>query len=266
MQTVPSLGQGPESRPRRGVVVVPYVVATMAGDRAEELKALANKAVARSQMTAAVGYLTEAIGLRPDMHALWSNRAFALSSLGKHADALSDAKRCIELAPGSSKGYLRAGRALIALGRTADAVDLLEDAVGRHPQDYALQEALGDARTAPSAVPAESGAAAPRASPPAGGGSTGEKLGSSYYYAAVPANERKLPVQAPQRISAAAGGGGAEGERASGMDARGHVQQDIERKGEDSYYYAHQRQKDFTVPAVPKRLNADGTMTPWDGK
>lgn len=36
--------------------------------------------------------------------------------------------------------------------------------------------------------------------------------------------------------------------------------------GSDSYYYAHDRKTDFTVPTVPKKLNADGSLTPWDGK
>ena len=50
-------------------------------------------------------------------------------------------------------------------------------------------------------------------------------LSSSYYYAAVPASERKLPVAAPQRIDpqvAASNGSGV---------AAGHVREDIERKG-----------------------------------
>ena len=37
--------------------------------------------------------------------------------------------RCCRIAPAFSKGYLRAGRALLALGRNDEAADLLEDAL-----------------------------------------------------------------------------------------------------------------------------------------
>lgn len=113
--------------------------------RAEELKQLALKLVAKSDFAGAVKSLTEAIGLRPSVKELWSNRAFAWSSLGKHTEALADAQQCIAIAPGFSKGYLRAGRALIALGRCEEAAALLEDAAEKMPQDYALMEALDDA-------------------------------------------------------------------------------------------------------------------------
>ena len=58
-----------------------------------------------------------------------------------------------------------------------------------------------------------------------------------------------MPVAAPQ----------------AGITAKGHLKDDLERKGSDSYYYAHDRKTDFTVPTVPKKLNPDGSMTPWDG-
>jgi tetratricopeptide (TPR) repeat protein len=243
--------------------------------RAEELKTLANNAVSKSDFAAAVKHLTDAVALRPKAKELWSNRAFAWSALGQHEEALTDATHCISLAPTFSKGYLRAGRALIALGRREEAVTLLEDAAERMPQDYSLLEALEDALS--SSVPAalgsaagsSSGATPPTMQPQAGLGkatSTGAGgLESSYYYAAVPASERKLPVSAPQRIDAPCASGGAAA-AAAGATASGHVKLDIERKGADSYYYAHDRKTDFTVPTVPKKLNADGSMTPWDGR
>ena len=245
-------------------------------DRADELKDLANKAVTKSDFAGAVQHLTEAIGLKPAAKELWSNRAFAYSALSRHEDALQDAQQCIRIAPGFSKGYLRAGRALIALGRHEQAADLLDDAYEKMPQDYALKEALEDAVAAAERAASGGGApAAPTAAAPsthapaaAAGSGGGGGLDSSYYYAAVPASQRKLPVAAPPRIDpvSSASANGASGAGASPTAASGHVREDIARKGSDSYYYAHDRKTDFTVPTVPKRLNADGSMTAWDGK
>jgi len=242
----------------------------MADERAEQLKGLANKAVVQSDFATAVKHLTEAIGLKPQMHVLWSNRAFALSALDRHADALADAQHCMQIAPKQPKGYLRAGRALISLGRCGEAATLLDEAVALFPQDYSLQEAANDAEAAAAAAAAAGDGAPSTSAPDAAAAAAAAaaaqpeeaKLASSYYYAAVPKSEHTLPTTMPQRIAAAGGAAAATGP----MDARGHVQEDIERKGEDSYYYAHQRKKDFTVPTVPQKLNADGSMTPWDGK
>ena len=240
---------------------------------ADDLKALANACVAKSDFSGAVKHLTEAISLRPNGKELWANRAFAWSNLGRHEDALTDAQQCMRLAPTFSKGYLRAGRALVSLGRPGQAADLLEDAYDKMPQDYALKEALDDAISAesnPSNAPCAMTAAAAAASQPGassalpaepGSVGGGGGLQSSYYYAAVPAAQRQLPVDAPPRIDPVGSSDAAEAVAASG-----HVREDIERKGSDSYYYAHDRKTDFTVPTVPKKINPDGSMTAWDGR
>ena len=244
-------------------------------DSADDLKALANACVAKSDFTGAVTHLTAAIGLRPNGKELWANRAFAWASLGRHEDALKDAEQCIRIAPMFSKGHLRAGRALIALGQPGKAADLLEDAFDKMPQDYTLKEALEDAIAAEanpsSALPAPGGTSAASVAPSAtaaggGGASSGADsdggLKSSYYYAAVPASQRVLPVVAPPRIEPVDAAAAA---KATAV-ANGHVREDIDRKGGDSYYYAHDRKTDFTVPTVPKKINADGSMTAWDGR
>lgn len=234
---------------------------------ADELKALANNAVARSDFASAIRHLDDAVTLAPTDAAAFSNRAFAQSAVGHHAKALADAQCAMSLAPKSSKGYLRAGRALTALGRRDDAIALLEDAADSFPQDYALQEAL---ESALSAAPSADGEAAGASSAPTSSASASSSapdataagdghggLASSYYYAAVPSSQRVLPVTAPQKIDATTSSAAATG---------GAIKADIERKGSDSYYYAHDRTTDFTVPTVPKRLNDDGSLTPWDGK
>jgi hypothetical protein len=78
---------------------------------------------------------------------------------------------------------------------------------------------------------------------------------TGYYYAAVPTSERVLPTVAPVRIDRPV---------AAVSAADGAIQRDIDRKGADvSYYYAHARVKDYHVPVVPKRIDADGKLTPW---
>jgi len=236
-------------------------------ERIEELKKASNAKIVKSDFAGAAQNLTEAIALAPKQKELYSNRAFAWSALGRHEEALADAKHCMSIAPAFSKGHLRAGRALIGLNRPVEAVALLEEAVDRMPQDYALQEALGDATAAAKAAPL-SALATPQQPAPAASSATASKndggLSSSYYYAAVGESQRVLPVAPPPKI-----------ERPSAANmvvsdvrgvANGVIREDIERKGSDSYYYAHDRKTDFTVPTVPKRLNPDGSMTPWDGR
>ncbi len=233
-------------------------------ERVEELKAAANQAIAKSEFAAAAQSLTEAISLAPKQKELYSNRAFALSALGKHEEALADAKHCIAIAPAFSKGYLRAGRALISMGRCAEAAGLLEDAADRMPQDYALQEALGDAIAGVDAAPTASASPATDQQPQSSTASDGG-LSSSYYYAAVGASQRKLPVAPPPRIDAPKDGSRTHAADSVKAVANGAIREDIERKGSDSYYYAHDRKTDYTVPTVPKRLNPDGSLTPWQG-
>jgi tetratricopeptide (TPR) repeat protein len=215
----------------------------MAAAAASDLVRQANACVSKSDFAGAVKHLTDAIGIA-DTKEVRANRAFAWTALGRNEEALTDAKHCIAIAPTFSKGYLRAGRALIALGRLKDAATLLEDAAEKMPQDYALQEALEDAlqkleaggggpgggagevASVSSASMGSVEADGTTSTPNCGlGASSAGGLSSSYYYAAVPASERKLPVAAPQRIDpqvAATNGSGV---------AAGHVREDIERKG-----------------------------------
>jgi tetratricopeptide (TPR) repeat protein len=252
------------------------------------LKKRANEAIGKSDLQLALSVLSEALALAPDDRALWANRSYVHELRKAPIDALADARRAIELDPGFPKGFLRASRALVALGRPDEAYDLVAGVIEEFPQDYALAEALAAAdearkRSGPAElgrggaggaggsavaeseaalVEASAAAAALRDRKPAGSG-----FGSSYYYAAVPSAKHTLPVVFPSRIEApAAPGPCAESGLAWGaaeLAATGGVRADIERRGEDSYYYAHARGKDYYVPTVPKRIDADGSLKPW---
>mmetsp|Transcript_4683 Transcript_4683/g.10178 ORF Transcript_4683/g.10178 Transcript_4683/m.10178 type:complete len:262 (-) Transcript_4683:214-999(-) len=242
------------------------------------LKAAANEAIARTDASKAVELLTSAIALDSKMAVLYNNRAYAHSLLSQHVLALADARMSMVLAPGSSKGCLRAGRALLGLERYEEAEEVLFSASQRFPQDYLLKEALADveaARNNDAALNGGVSASEAEKLKAIESKESNERVGleSSYYYAAVPSSQLKLPVTTPERILLANAGpdgsqatpavDGSDANRPMQLAAAGAVQRDIEQKGLDSYYYAHAREKDYHVPTVPKRIEADGSLTPW---
>lgn len=256
-----------------------------------ELKKRANEAIGKSDLPLALSVLCQAIELSPDDRTLWANRAYVHELRKDPAHALADARCAIELDPGFPKGFLRASRALVALGLAEEAHALVAGVIEEFPQDYALAEALsaadearkaagsaepsgrdgGDASGTAGRAVAESEAALIAASAAASElrdrKRAGTGLGSSYYYAAVPSAKHTLPVAAPCRIEAPAAsalgaGHGAVPGRGE-LAATGGVRANIERRGDDSYYYAHARGKDYHVPTIPKRIGADGSLQPW---
>ena len=59
---------------------------------------------------------------------LYSNRAACYARLGRHADALADARACVELAPGACRGHWQEALALEAQGRYTEALGAYERA------------------------------------------------------------------------------------------------------------------------------------------
>jgi len=84
-------------------------------------QASVNKAIIKKQYDLAISQLDEAIGLAPNAVALWSNRAYVRELRSEPELALRDAEQCIALAPDFPKGHLRLARALMGLGRYAEA-------------------------------------------------------------------------------------------------------------------------------------------------
>lgn len=232
--------------------------------RSSELNKLANAAIGQFKMEQALEHLNQALALAPLRASLWSNRAFVYESLKQPARALSDAQECLRLEPGMPKGQLRAARALLSLGRAEEARALLEGA--QSSQDPALRQALQEALehcSRSQGQPCAAGAAGPSAGsslPAAAAASGGELPGSSpYYYWDHPVDTR-LPPKPPQRISAPAAGAAAP----QTPVAAGAIQRDIEKRGSDSYYYAHARTTTVFVPPIPHKICADGSLTPWE--
>ena len=234
--------------------------------RSSELNKLANAAIGQFKMEQALEHLDQALALAPLRASLWSNRAFVYESLKQPIRALSDAQECLRLEPGMPKGQLRAARALLSLGRAEEARALLEGA--QSSQDPALRQALQEALehcSRSQGQPCAAGAAGPSAAsaqslPAAAAAPGGELPGSSpYYYWAHPVDTR-LPPKPPQRIVAPAAGAAAP----QTPVAAGAIQRDIEKRGSDSYYYAHARTTTVFVPPIPHKICADGSLTPWE--
>lgn len=121
---------------------------------AEEAKAKGNAAFSAGDYAAAVGHFTEAIGLAPTNHVLYSNRSAAQASLQNYAEALADAKKTVELQPMWAKGYGRLAAAHLGLGNRDLAVANYKKGLDIDPDNAALKSGLADAESSPPARPA----------------------------------------------------------------------------------------------------------------
>jgi tetratricopeptide (TPR) repeat protein len=74
---------------------------------------------------------------------------FALGSLytatGKSAEAVSELKRALELAPNSDDGYLRLGRAYLNMGQKPEALSAFQHAIDANPYYWSNYNMLGAA-------------------------------------------------------------------------------------------------------------------------
>ncbi|KAG6634257.1 hypothetical protein I3843_12G104800 [Carya illinoinensis] len=117
---------------------------------ADEAKAKGNAAFSAGDFSGAVRHFSEAIGLAPTNHVLYSNRSAAYASLHQYSEALSDAKKTVELKPDWSKGYSRLGAAHLGLGLHKDAVAAYKKGLEYDPNNDALKSGLADAQSAAS--------------------------------------------------------------------------------------------------------------------
>ncbi|KAJ8308643.1 hypothetical protein KUTeg_013517 [Tegillarca granosa] len=113
----------------------------------DELKAEGNKLLQSGDYEEAISKYTEAIGLDPDNHVLYSNRAAALTKAGKYLEALGDADKTIQLKPDWAKGYSRKGAALHYLERYQEAAETYEQGLEHDPKNEQLQEGLEEANS-----------------------------------------------------------------------------------------------------------------------
>ncbi|KAL5551100.1 hypothetical protein UlMin_001276 [Ulmus minor] len=117
---------------------------------ADESKLKGNAAFSAGDFTGAVAHFSDAIALSPTNHVLYSNRSAAYASLHKYSEALTDAKKTVELKPDWSKGYSRLGAAHIGLGQFEDAISAYKKGLEIDPNNEPLKSGLADAQSAAS--------------------------------------------------------------------------------------------------------------------
>ncbi|KAK9927483.1 hypothetical protein M0R45_024664 [Rubus argutus] len=115
---------------------------------ADEAKAKGNAAFSSGDFNAAISHFTDAINLAPTNHVLYSNRSASYASLHKYSEALTDAKKTVELKPDWVKGYSRLGAAHHGLGHFDDAVSAYKKGLEIDPNNDGLKSGLADSQSA----------------------------------------------------------------------------------------------------------------------
>ncbi|KIM71428.1 hypothetical protein PILCRDRAFT_830339 [Piloderma croceum F 1598] len=90
-----------------------------------------------SSFEVSLSHLNEAIRLGDDQYAIYDSRASVYEKLGQPKDALRDAKKVIELAPGQWQGYARSARLFLQLNKHDSALKMIELAIGHVKEDDA---------------------------------------------------------------------------------------------------------------------------------
>lgn len=115
---------------------------------AADLKAKGNAAFSNGEYEQAIRFFTEAIGLDPGNHVLYSNRSAAQASLKQYDKALEDAKKVVELKADWPKGYSRLGAAYFGLKKHEDAIEAYEKGLELDPNNEQLKAGLKDVEAA----------------------------------------------------------------------------------------------------------------------
>ena len=105
---------------------------------AKELCRQGNQHYSDGDFAEAVAAYSKALETKEDTH-LMSNRSAAYLNLGRADLALKDARKCIEIKPNWSKGYVKAALALRILGQHGEASILLERASELDPNDQYIK-------------------------------------------------------------------------------------------------------------------------------
>lgn len=106
--------------------------------KSEAAKERGNMAFQASDFPAAVTHYSMAIRLDKRNHVLWSNRSAAHAGAGRYDLALTDAERCVQLAPAWGKGHARKGAALVGLGQCAEGVKAYAAGTSKQASDASL--------------------------------------------------------------------------------------------------------------------------------
>ena len=109
--------------------------------QAEGFKEQGNQQFRARAYGRAIALYGKSIALNPNIPATYSNRASAYLALGRHNEAIADARAALKIDPGYAKGHRRLSRALVEKGEFLTAASHLERALPRVPElakDHAL--------------------------------------------------------------------------------------------------------------------------------
>ena len=93
----------------------------------------------------AIGYLRQALAVRPDHAGARNNLATALRAAGRSDDAIVEFERALRSDPGYADAEYNLATTLLARGRVVDAIGHLERIVRVHPEDATALSDLGAA-------------------------------------------------------------------------------------------------------------------------
>ncbi|KAF0699949.1 Aste57867_9499 [Aphanomyces stellatus] len=117
-------------------------------DAADEAKTRGNRFFQEGQYQQAVDAFTEAISIDGSNAVYYSNRSGAYLKLNKAAQAVADARKCVELRPEWPKGYSRLGTSLFYQKKYADAKAAYEKGLTKDAADANLKDGLKNATAA----------------------------------------------------------------------------------------------------------------------
>jgi len=111
-------------------------------EKAQQAKALGNKAFQEGRFQEAVKFFSEAIKCDPSDHVLYSNRSGAYASLEDYQLALQDADSCVELNRSWAKGWSRKALAEHFLGKYDESESSYMKGLELDPGNAAMREGL----------------------------------------------------------------------------------------------------------------------------
>ncbi|RHY58915.1 hypothetical protein DYB26_004565 [Aphanomyces astaci] len=121
-------------------------------DAADEAKTRGNRFFQEGQYQQAIDAFTEAISIDPSNAVYYSNRSGAYLKVNKAAQAVTDARKVVELRPEWPKGYSRLGTSLFYQKKYADAKAAYEKGLAKDTNDANLKDGLKNATAALSGV------------------------------------------------------------------------------------------------------------------